>query len=84
VHVAFDFCAVRPEYVFAGQSVHASGPVVGLNLPTLHPEHPTALEPVNPVVHRHMVELLLPTGETAFAVHGMHVAFEVAAVAVEY
>ena len=25
--------------MFAGQSVHASGPVVGLNLPTVHPEH---------------------------------------------
>jgi hypothetical protein len=84
VHVAFDFCAVRPEYVFSGQSVHASGPVVGLNFPTVHPEHPAAFEPVNPVVHRHMVDMLLATGETAFAVQGMHVVFDVAAVAVEY
>jgi hypothetical protein len=75
---------VRPEYVFAGQEVHASGPAVGLNFPTVHPEHPAALEPVNPVAHRHMVELLLPTGETAFAVHAMHVVFDVAAVTVEY
>jgi hypothetical protein len=31
-----------------------------------------------------MVEMLLPTGETAFVVQGMHVAFDVAALAVEY
>ena len=79
-----DVCAVRPEYVFAGQSVHASGPVVGLNFPTVHPEHPAALEPVNPVAHRHMVELLLPTGETAFSEQDTHVSFEVAAATVEY
>jgi hypothetical protein len=31
-----------------------------------------------------MLEALLPTGDTAFAVQDRHVAFDVAAVAVEY
>ena len=43
-----------------------------------------ALGPVKPRLHRHMVESLLPATETAFVVHAMHVAFDVAAVAVEY
>jgi hypothetical protein len=42
-----------------------------------------AFEPVKPRLHRHMSESLLPATETAFVVHEMHVAFDVAAVVVE-
>jgi hypothetical protein len=84
VHVALETCAVRPEYVFAGQSVHSSEPVFALNFPAIHAEQPAAFEPVKPRLHKHMVEMLLPTIETAFAVHATQVVFDVAAVTVEY
>jgi hypothetical protein len=74
---------VSPEYVFAGQLVQSSEPVLSLNLPAMHAVQPTAFEPVKPKLHKHMVELLLPAIETAFAVHEIHVAFDVAAVTVE-
>jgi hypothetical protein len=69
--------------VFAGQLVHSSEPVLPLNLPAMQAAHPRAFEPVYPKLHKHMVELLLPTIETALAVHAMQVVFDVAAVAVE-
>jgi hypothetical protein len=84
VHVALETCAVRPEYVFGGQSVHSAEPVAALNFPEMHAAQPTAFEPVKPRLHRHMLELLLPTIETAFAVQEMQVVFDVAAVTVEY
>jgi hypothetical protein len=84
VHVAIDVCAARPEYVFAGQLVHSSEPVLPLNLPAMQEAHPRAFEPVYPKLHKHMVELLLPAIDTALVEHEMQVALDVAAVAVEY
>ena len=84
MHVAFDVCAVRPEYEFAQQFVQALVPVVALNLPAMHAAQPAAFEPVKPKLQRHMLASLLPATETAFVVHATHVAFDVAAVAVEY
>jgi hypothetical protein len=43
VHVAFDVRAVSPEYVFAGQFVHAAEPSVSLNVPAVHAPHATEL-----------------------------------------
>jgi len=83
VHVALELCAVRLEYVFARQFVHASAPVLGLNFPAAQAAQPAAFEPVKPRLHRHMLESLLPATETAFVAHGTQVPFDVAAVAVE-
>jgi hypothetical protein len=43
VHVAFDVRAVSPEYVFAGQFVHAAEPSVFLKVPAVHAEHEAPL-----------------------------------------
>jgi hypothetical protein len=83
VHVAFDVCAARSEYVLALQSVHSAGPELALNFPAMHAAQPAAFEPAYPKSHKHMVALLLPAIDTALVVQGTQVAFEVAAVAAE-
>jgi hypothetical protein len=79
-----DVCAARPEYVFAGQSVHKADPILALNFPAMHASQPASFEPVYPKLHRHMLALLLPAIDTALAEHEMQVALDVAAVSVEY
>ena len=39
VHVEAFVCAVRLEYVFAAQLVHAAEPSVSLKVPAVHDEH---------------------------------------------
>jgi hypothetical protein len=83
VHVALDVCAAKSEYVLARQSVHASAPVLALNVPAMQGTQPAAFEPVYPKSHRHMLALLLPAIDTALVLQETHVALEVAAVSVE-
>jgi prophage maintenance system killer protein len=63
--------------------VHNAEPSVSLKVPAMHEAQLAAFEPVKPRLHRHMVESLLPATETAFVVQETHVAFDVAAMAVE-
>ncbi len=76
--------SLSPENVFAGQLVHASAPVLGLNLPATQARQPSAFEPVKPKSHRHIPGSLLPATATALALQATHVALDVAASAVEY
>jgi hypothetical protein len=51
------------EYLQVQQSVHVSGPVVGLYFPTVYAKQVPPLGPVAPLLHRKLAKRVLPAGE---------------------
>jgi hypothetical protein len=75
--------AVVVQYVFTGQSVHDTDPLVVLNFPATQAVHAPPSGPVYPGAHTHCDNNPLPAPETVFAGHVWHTSI-VAPTAVEY
>lgn len=85
--MATDVAPVAVEYVLAMQSVHALLPVTVLYFPAWHCVQGPPSGPVDPAAQGGSTQLLasvLPAGEVVPAAQAMHVAADVAPVAVEY
>lgn len=62
-HVLAVVAATVSEYVFAGHAVHPSEPAASLYLPSTHAVHIPPSGPVNPALHRQLLESALPLGD---------------------
>jgi hypothetical protein len=71
-------------YKSTPQNVQATEPAVSLYDPAVHAKHSPPFAPVNPGLQRHVLESLLPLGESEFAGQDVHVLFREAPVVVRY
>ncbi len=66
--------AALAENVFAGHTLHATGPETFLNVPAAHATHGPPFGPVNPGLQEQSVMLVLPKDEFEFAEQLVHAA----------
>ena len=83
-HDVTDTAAVALLYKSTPQNVQAMEPALSLYDPASHAKHSPPFAPVNPWLQRHVLETLLPPGESEFAGQSVHMPEAEAPTLVEY
>jgi hypothetical protein len=84
MHVPSDIAPVAAEYFPPSHCVQASDPLTVLKVPATHASHASPSSPVYPLLHVQLSARPLPSPEYVCIGQALHVASDVAAVAVEY
>jgi len=68
-HCSPEMAAFDGPNLPAGQEIHAALPVVSLYFPGTQKVHVAPLAPVKPMLHKHCVASVLPTGDSLWSGH---------------